>query len=777
MSQTFSWAYNSGPGTGPGSVIMSSTEGSMTVSGSSFNVTFPSCSVQCRIPDYPNNNRSYGLRPGISENGGTWGVTGDVVARTSVVSSTAYATFAAYTDSYSTSSFFNSNNKTSLTATLRFGFGNAAGYFAAYVSGVGWEYSCCPATNAVVFTETITLDAPPQISTTAVGGGTDDANGVRHRWKGISTANVNIYKTWAQYGGTINEGTLTVGEQSATVTDITSSYKNAKIPTLDTVGTFTPVITVTDSRGQVSTKTLPDITVEEYIEPTANWGTVQKDKTGYYANQTTVSLTVSDISVMTGYEATRVTFRVGTQVKTVDLEQGQDSATLSMLLTQTGTLSTRVGITTTANLTSWHYYDDIVAEEYVSPSVNFQANRAKNSGTHHGILDDEGEEILISATFDYLDSLDLLEPTTMITEQSEVTSSAVITWYESWDATTGVSDAVNWASYSPQSPITLYGLMTGYSSTTGFDTAYSYQTTITPRDEISSGTAISQTTANAYYTIDFQAGGREIAFGAPANDDVSNYPEGLFKCAMSFVNVGMVGEIKAYAGITVPNGWLECDGSEVLKADYPILYNAIADLWGTASDNYHFVLPNLTGRVPVGASTTDEWVTIIRENPASTFTLSTPTYCRIGTGSTWSDPALLPPGVYTASWSSLTTYFPVDPASGATKVIQVKMVPGTSAGEFEHVISTQEMPTHTHIQNAHNHSQNAHSHPVYYSTFEESGSGTVHQQLKSSGSYYSSGSTTATNIANTATNQNTGGSLSMSLMQPFAVVKYIICAI
>ena len=247
----------------------------------------------------------------------------------------------------------------------------------------------------------------------------------------------------------------------------------------------------------------------------------------------------------------------------------------------------------------------------------------------------------------------------------------------------------------------------------------------------------------------------------------------------------LVGEIKVYAGTTVPIGWLECDGSEVAIADYPLLNNALggdslsgvgATLWGIASDSDHFVLPNLIGRTPVGASTSDEWITIIRENGNSTFTLSTPTYCRIGTGSTWTDPVLLPAGVYTASWSYLTTYFPVDPAPGVTKVIQVKMVPGTSAGEFEHVISTQEMPTHTHIQNSHNHSQNAHSHPVYYSTFEESGSGTVHQQLKSSGSSYSSGSTTATNIANTATNQNTGGSLSMSLMQPFAVVKYIICA-
>lgn len=38
----------------------------------------------------------------------------------------------------------------------------------------------------------------------------------------------------------------------------------------------------------------------------------------------------------------------------------------------------------------------------------------------------------------------------------------------------------------------------------------------------------------SFYTMDVQAGGKEIAFGGLANDDVSDYPEGLFECNMSF---------------------------------------------------------------------------------------------------------------------------------------------------------------------------------------------------------------------------------------------------
>ena len=68
---------------------------------------------------------------------------------------------------------------------------------------------------------------------------------------------------------------------------------------------------------------------------------------------------------------------------------------------------------------------------------------------------------------------------------------------------------------------------------------------------------------------------------------------------------GMAGEIKMWAGDTIPNGWLLCDGSEISKTDYPYLYASIGDLWGTPSSSSNFKLPNLTGRVPVGYNAAD----------------------------------------------------------------------------------------------------------------------------------------------------------------------------
>lgn len=303
--------------------------------------------------------------------------------------------------------------------------------------------------------------------------------------------------------------------------------------------------------------------------------------------------------------------------------------------------------------------------------------------------------------------------------------------------------------------------------------------TVIATDSYGSSQASSVKIPISFYTMDVQAGGKEISFGGLANDDVSNYPEGLFKCAMSFVNVGMVGEVKAYAGVTIPNGWLECDGSEVLKADYPILYRAIADLWGTASDNYHFVLPNLQGRTPVGASSsTFEWVTIIGEG-GGTFVIDSPTYARFGDPVTdaWVY-ATIDAGTYTATYASLVpSVFPSDPAPGAAKMIQVQLNVGSTAGTSEQLLTVAEMPSHNHTQNSHGHSLTNAGYFLYNTS--EVNRKTVKSGSGASNMMHSDGPTSrpgSAAVGNTATNNASGGGKIHSQMQPFAVVKYIICA-
>lgn len=66
-----------------------------------------------------------------------------------------------------------------------------------------------------------------------------------------------------------------------------------------------------------------------------------------------------------------------------------------------------------------------------------------------------------------------------------------------------------------------------------------------------------------------------------------------------------IGTISPFGGSTIPNGYLLCDGAEVLKTTYAELYAVIGDAFGTASVNTKFVLPDLRETVPVGVGEND----------------------------------------------------------------------------------------------------------------------------------------------------------------------------
>ena len=102
----------------------------------------------------------------------------------------------------------------------------------------------------------------------------------------------------------------------------------------------------------------------------------------------------------------------------------------------------------------------------------------------------------------------------------------------------------------------------------------------------------------------YDATPNSFALGGVARDVTGD--EKPFDCYMHPIFYTMAGEIKMWAGDTIPDGWLLCDGSEVSKTKYPNLYAAIGDLWGTPNSSSNFKLPNLKGRVPVGHDSADE---------------------------------------------------------------------------------------------------------------------------------------------------------------------------
>lgn len=204
------------------------------------------------------------------------------------------------------------------------------------------------------------------------------------------------------------------------------------------------------------------------------------------------------------------------------------------------------------------------------------------------------------------------------------------------------------------------------------------------------------------------------------------------------------GSVQMYAGRDAPAGWLACDGSAVARSTYADLYAVVGILYGAGDGSTTFNLPDMRGRTAIG----------------------------VGQG----------------TWLTNRTL-------------------GGMIGAETHQLSVNEMPSHSHTQNAHNHTQNAHNHTqdahnhtqnahnhemwngAQYVTGLTSSSGTG-SAPSSAGISFSlvTGSQTATNNAATATNQNTtatnqsttatnqssGRGYAHNNVQPSLVLNYII---
>jgi microcystin-dependent protein len=175
-----------------------------------------------------------------------------------------------------------------------------------------------------------------------------------------------------------------------------------------------------------------------------------------------------------------------------------------------------------------------------------------------------------------------------------------------------------------------------------------------------------------------------------------------------------VGTVFPYAGSSAPAGFLLADGSAVSRTTYAALFAVTGTTHGTGDGSTTFNLPNIKGRVVVGLD------------------------------------------------ASQTEFNAV----------------AKTGGEKTHLLTTAEMPSHTHIQDAHIHAVTdpGHVHSVLYGSngVQPVGTNAPRSNANDIGGATQSATTGISIQSATPTNQNTGGGGAHNVLQPYVTLPHII---
>lgn len=316
--------------------------------------------------------------------------------------------------------------------------------------------------------------------------------------------------------GTVGKNTYAniVYEQSADLTLTTSNYFNSSnandrtvvlsyvAPKNMYVNGYESAIQSNETCYNPDEKTLSTITLKLDVPPEATVSAISYDKAFIYAGLTTASVTISGASAAYGGSITDVTLRIGAQSASIS-----GNGTLSILLDTAGTFTPTVTVTDSRGQTKTYTLSPITVNTYTAPTVTFTAERTNSSGKP----DDEGTYATATSMLIFADAIaTAIAPSVVLTDENGTQTTPTVSWYTTRAADGTLSGTVNWSNVSAGD--TVYGLVPG------LNTNYSYQISIRPRDSQGTGTAITQTVASAFYTIDFLAGGHGIAFGQPSSE-------------------------------------------------------------------------------------------------------------------------------------------------------------------------------------------------------------------------------------------------------------------
>lgn len=111
--------------------------------------------------------------------------------------------------------------------------------------------------------------------------------------------------------------------------------------------------------------------------------------------------------------------------------------------------------------------------------------------------------------------------------------------------------------------------------------------------------AASVHTANIASKAEAEAGINASKFMTPVRDR---------EAMQAFVGGDLTGMIFAFAGSTIPSGFLLCDGSQVSRTTYKKLFDVIGTTYGEGDGSTTFTLPNLIDRFLEGSSAAGKYL-------------------------------------------------------------------------------------------------------------------------------------------------------------------------
>lgn len=392
----------------------------------------------------------------------------------------------------------------------------------------------------------IYLNAPPTIGTTSVSVGSPKSGS--SGYADLTRTSVSVTAT-AQYGGYIKTMVVTVGNASETYnwsSGTTNSRTFSLKPT--NTGNLSVSVTVTDSRGQTATKSLGTVNYIAKTNPTISGISLSpvsssgKAMNGYFKGVSKLKAVVTSASTISGGNISSVTLKAsgatdGTGGSTTSSTQTVTTGILNTAgsITPSVTVKDNYSLTTSKNAS---------AITVVNPTVGASNTSLKRIGpsvtdpTHDTTYNDEGIEAVLKVTLSHTliteDSSHInlySAPTISIKEGNTTITDYDITWYDTYNETTGAfSNATNWTTRSSSASITVYAYIRGKNDFT-FDKDTTYAVSLTPNSTYGTGATILGSIVPAFYLLAGRAGGRGLGIGRkPPTDalyvNMDSYLEG-----------------------------------------------------------------------------------------------------------------------------------------------------------------------------------------------------------------------------------------------------------